>query len=179
MNLNQIFIILLFSLIVDLVIKSSSMPKIFAEVVELASALLEGGNQDIQKGFFNQLDSTEVSQTFFKVSKKKMPVYQMIHNMTFLSLSSPQVFYDKVNDAQTEIKSTVTVNTTDIAARSHEDKDPGKDLEKAVRKRGRKCSNKTVIPAEHSTILEPQNLPIDELYDVQKRQSVDFAAVKL
>ena len=48
-------------------IKSSSIPKIFAEVVELASALLEGGNQDIQKGFFNQLDSGDVSQTFFKV----------------------------------------------------------------------------------------------------------------
>ena len=50
-------------------IKSASIPKIFAEVVELASALLEGGNQDIQKGFFNQLDSGDVSQTFFKVKK--------------------------------------------------------------------------------------------------------------
>ncbi len=113
-------------LIVDLVIKSSHMPKIFSEVVELGSALLEGGNQEIQRSLFAQLHSGEVSQSFFKV------------------------FHDKTTQAQAEIKSTVTVNTSDIAARAGGgDKGVGgvggasgasasRELEKAVRKRARK-----------------------------------------
>ncbi len=116
-------------LIVDLVIKSANMPKIFSEAVELGSALLEGGNQEIQKSLFAQLHSGEVSQSFFKV------------------------FHDKTTGAQAEIKSTVTVNTSDIAARASGgggsaggggggggggagDK-AARELEKAVRKRGR------------------------------------------
>merc|ERR1719510_614670 len=86
-------------LIVDLVIKSSNNTKIFAEVVELGIALLEGGNQDIQKTLFGQLHFGDTSQSFFKV------------------------FYDKMSDSQAEIKSTVTVNTSDIAAKANEDKD--------------------------------------------------------
>ena len=65
----------------------------YFQVVELGSALLEGGNQEIQRSLFAQLHAGEVSQSFF------------------------QVFYDKTNEAQTEIKSTVTVNTSDITAR--------------------------------------------------------------
>ena len=42
-----------------------------------------------------------------------------------------------MSEAQSEIKSTVTVNTTDIAARAHDDKDPiaAKDIERVVKKR--------------------------------------------
>ena len=54
-------------LIVDLVIKSSNNTKIFAEVVELGIALLEGGNQDIQKTVYAQLHTGETGQSFFKV----------------------------------------------------------------------------------------------------------------
>ena len=54
------------SLIVDLVIKSATNSKIFAEVIELGIALLEGGNQDIQKTFFSQLQYGDTSQNFFK-----------------------------------------------------------------------------------------------------------------
>ena len=48
-----------------------------------------------------------------------------------------EVFFDKMNEAQSEIKSTVTVNTTDIAARAHDDKDSvaAKDIERVVKKR--------------------------------------------
>ena len=48
-----------------------------------------------------------------------------------------QVFFDKMSEAQSEIKSTVTVNTTDIAARAHDDKDSvaAKDIERVVKKR--------------------------------------------
>jgi hypothetical protein len=41
-----------------------------------------------------------------------------------------------MKDAQQEIKSTVTVNTSDMAAKAHEDKEQGKDLEKLAKKRG-------------------------------------------
>jgi hypothetical protein len=41
-----------------------------------------------------------------------------------------------MKDAQQEIKSTVTVNTSDIAAKAHEDKEQNRDLEKLAKKRG-------------------------------------------
>jgi inositol 1,4,5-triphosphate receptor type 1 len=83
--------------------------------VEFASALLEGGNQEIQDSFFNKLQSSDISQGFFKV------------------------FYDKMDEAQSEIKSTVTVNTTDITARAHDDNESAaKDIDKVVKKKGRK-----------------------------------------
>lgn len=46
-----------------------------------------------------------------------------------------QVFYDKMRDSQQEIKATVTVNTSDIAAKAHENKEQGKDLDKLSKKR--------------------------------------------
>ena len=74
--------------------------QIFAETVELGIALLEGGNQEIQKSIFKQLTGltdASVGQSFFKV------------------------FYETMIEAQAEIKSTVTVNTSDIAAKAQED----------------------------------------------------------
>lgn len=40
-----------------------------------------------------------------------------------------------MRDSQQEIKSTVTVNTSDIAAKAHEDKEVVKDLDKIARKK--------------------------------------------
>lgn len=40
-----------------------------------------------------------------------------------------------MKDAQQEIKSTVTVNTSDIAAKAHEDKEQSKEIEKISKKR--------------------------------------------
>lgn len=40
-----------------------------------------------------------------------------------------------MKDAQQEIKSTVTVNTSDIAAKAHEDKEQSKEMEKISKKR--------------------------------------------
>lgn len=40
-----------------------------------------------------------------------------------------------MKDAQQEIKSTVTVNTSDITAKTNEDKEPNKEIEKLSRKR--------------------------------------------
>ena len=52
---------------------------------------------EIQKSLYIQLQSGDVSQNFFRV------------------------FHDAMDAAQAEIKSTVTVNTSDMAARAHEE----------------------------------------------------------
>ncbi|XP_043461353.1 inositol 1,4,5-trisphosphate receptor isoform X1 [Leptopilina heterotoma] len=100
-------------LLVELVIRSVHSPSIFVEVVELGIALLEGGNPIIQKSIFSKLMALDLSQSFFKV------------------------FYDKMKDSQQEIKSTVTVNTSDLAAKAHVDKEQSKELEKISRKPGK------------------------------------------
>lgn len=43
-----------------------------------------------------------------------------------------------MKDAQQEIKSTVSVNTSDMAAKAHEDKETGSELEKLTKKKGGK-----------------------------------------
>lgn len=42
-----------------------------------------------------------------------------------------------MRDSQQEIKSTVTVNTSDMAAKAHEDKESGKELDKMNKKKGK------------------------------------------
>jgi hypothetical protein len=42
-----------------------------------------------------------------------------------------------MKDAQQEIKSTVTVNTSDMAAKAHEDKDQHKDLDKLNKRKSK------------------------------------------
>lgn len=111
-------------LVVELVIKSVHSPSIFVEAVELGIALLEGGNPIIQKGMHNKFLSAELSQAFFKV------------------------FYDKMKDSQQEIKSTVTVNTSDIAAKAHESKQDMSEFDKISRKQGTKANNGIVITDE-------------------------------
>ncbi|XP_041347721.1 inositol 1,4,5-trisphosphate receptor type 1-like isoform X3 [Gigantopelta aegis] len=76
-------------LIVDLIIRNSSN-RIFLETVELGIALLEGGNNTIQNSLYTKLTNDKTScEVFFKV------------------------FYDRMKDAQQEIKNTVSVNMTD------------------------------------------------------------------
>ena len=127
-------------LIVDLVIKSATVPRIFNEVVELGIGLLEGGNQEIQKSLFSKLCSGDTSQSFFKV------------------------FYDKITDAQCEIKSTVTVNTSDIAARNMDSKDPAKEMEKANKKRLARVSGHVVLTDEQREELDQAALSTQQAY---------------
>uniref|UniRef100_A0A146L7A0 Inositol 1,4,5-trisphosphate receptor n=1 Tax=Lygus hesperus TaxID=30085 RepID=A0A146L7A0_LYGHE len=109
-------------LVVELVIKSVHSPSIFVEAVELGIALLEGGNPIIQKSMYNKLLGGDLSQAFFKV------------------------FYDKMKESQQEIKSTVTVNTSDLAQKAHEDKEHSKEIEKLNKRKGK--SNGMVITEE-------------------------------
>lgn len=105
---------------VELIIKSIHSPSIFGEVVALGIALLEGGNPIIQKSMFSKLLGGDLSQAFFKV------------------------FYDKMRDSQQEIKSTVTVNTSDIAAKADEDKQVCKDVTKMSGKYSIKTNGITI-----------------------------------
>lgn len=101
-------------LVVELVIKSVNSPSIFTEAVELGIALLEGGNPVIQKSMHSKLLGGDLSQSFFKV------------------------FYGKMKTAQTEIKTTVSVNTSDMTANANDEKDSIRDAEKIRKKRGNK-----------------------------------------
>ncbi|XP_070559179.1 inositol 1,4,5-trisphosphate receptor-like isoform X4 [Ptychodera flava] len=96
-------------LIIDLIMKNTSH-RVFLESVELGIALLEGGNSVIQKSIYNRLTIDKKSERFFKV------------------------FYDRMTDAQTEIKATVTVNTGDSSSnRLTDDKDGKEARSKRVR----------------------------------------------
>ncbi|KAL7012797.1 hypothetical protein ACKWTF_015057 [Chironomus riparius] len=111
-------------LVVELVIKSLHSPSIFMEAVELGIALLEGGNNVIQRGMFNKFHTVDPSPAFFKV------------------------FYDKMKDAQVEIKSTVTVNTTDLAAKANENREYQRDVDRISRRTAPIRSNGIVITDE-------------------------------
>lgn len=58
---------------------------------------------NLQKSFLARLTTDKNSEKFFKV------------------------FYDRMREAQAEIKATVSVNTGDGLSAKQEDKDPGKD----------------------------------------------------
>ncbi|XP_047540600.1 inositol 1,4,5-trisphosphate receptor isoform X2 [Vanessa atalanta] len=75
-------------LVVELVIKSTNRPAIFLEAIQLGIALLEGGNPIIQHSIFTKLQNGEISQAFLKV------------------------FYDKMREAQQEIRSLAVSSTT-------------------------------------------------------------------
>ena len=77
------------NLVVELIMSNPNY-SIFVESVELGIALLEGGNSAIQKSIYQKLIQGNNSEKFFKV------------------------FNDKMKFAQQEIKSTISVNTSDF-----------------------------------------------------------------
>lgn len=81
-------------LVAELVMKSTLSPNVFMEAVQLGIALLEGGNPVIQRSLFTKLQSAETSPIFFKV------------------------FHDKMREAQAEIRSTMSVNTSEMTSSS-------------------------------------------------------------
>lgn len=94
-------------LVIDLIIKNTSN-KIFLMTIDLGIALLEGGNSIIQQSIFTMLMAEKRTDTFFKV------------------------FYDRMKEAQQEIKNTVTVNTTDTQRKAPDkEKDDKKKRQKS------------------------------------------------
>ncbi|KAF6364602.1 inositol 1,4,5-trisphosphate receptor type 3 [Rhinolophus ferrumequinum] len=86
-------------LVCDL-ITSTKNEKIFQESIGLAIRLLDGGNTEIQKSFYNLMTSDKKSERFFKV------------------------LHDRMKRAQQETKSTVAVNMSDLGSQPHEDREP-------------------------------------------------------
>uniref|UniRef100_A0A8C6RCJ2 Inositol 1,4,5-trisphosphate receptor n=1 Tax=Nannospalax galili TaxID=1026970 RepID=A0A8C6RCJ2_NANGA len=86
-------------LVCDL-ITSTKNEKIFQESIGLAIRLLDGGNTEIQKSFYNLMMSDKKSERFFKV------------------------LHDRMKQAQQETKSTVAVNMSDLSSPPHEDREP-------------------------------------------------------
>uniref|UniRef100_A0A670ZYH1 Inositol 1,4,5-trisphosphate receptor n=1 Tax=Pseudonaja textilis TaxID=8673 RepID=A0A670ZYH1_PSETE len=85
-------------LVSDLIMNTKN-EKIFQESIRLAIRLLDGGNTEIQKSFYNLMTSDKKSEKFFKV------------------------VHDRMKKAQQEVKSTVTVNMSDIGNKPREGKD--------------------------------------------------------
>lgn len=77
-------------------------------------------------------------------------------------------------EAQLEIKATVTVNTSDMAAKANEDnaKDPGKELEKAQKKRNAKLSNGVIITEELREELENAIISTQQAYNTVKSEAL-------
>ncbi|XP_071406293.1 inositol 1,4,5-trisphosphate-gated calcium channel ITPR1 isoform X2 [Pithys albifrons albifrons] len=90
------------NLVIDLIMNATS-DRVFHESILLAIALLEGGNTTIQHSFFCRLTEDKKSEKFFKV------------------------FYDRMKVAQQEIKTTVTVNTSDLGNKK-KDEDSDRDV---------------------------------------------------
>ncbi|XP_053881853.1 inositol 1,4,5-trisphosphate receptor type 3 [Malaclemys terrapin pileata] len=85
-------------LVSDLIINTKN-EKIFQESILLAIRLLDGGNTEIQKSFYNLMTSNKKCEKFFKV------------------------LHDRMKKAQQETKSIVSVNMSDLGNKPREDKD--------------------------------------------------------
>uniref|UniRef100_A0A4W6FRX6 Inositol 1,4,5-trisphosphate receptor n=1 Tax=Lates calcarifer TaxID=8187 RepID=A0A4W6FRX6_LATCA len=88
-------------LFTDLVM-STKNDKIFQESIQLAICLLEGGNTEIQNSFYKLMMGDNKSEKFFKV------------------------LHDRMKEAQTDIKATVSVNVGEMTHKANE-----KELENA------------------------------------------------
>ncbi|XP_029290992.1 inositol 1,4,5-trisphosphate-gated calcium channel ITPR3 isoform X2 [Cottoperca gobio] len=82
-------------LFTDLVM-SSKNDKIFQESIQLAICLLEGGNTEIQNSFYKLMMGDNKSEKFFKV------------------------LHDRMKEAQTDIKATVSVNVGEMTHKANE-----------------------------------------------------------
>ncbi|XP_034623277.1 inositol 1,4,5-trisphosphate receptor type 3 isoform X1 [Trachemys scripta elegans] len=85
-------------LVSDLIMNTKN-EKIFQESILLAIRLLDGGNTEIQKSFYNLMTSNKKCEKFFKV------------------------LHDRMKKAQQETKSIVSVNMSDLGNKPREDKD--------------------------------------------------------
>ncbi|GFY58925.1 inositol 1,4,5-trisphosphate receptor type 1 [Trichonephila inaurata madagascariensis] len=141
------------NLVVELIMKNPSNA-IFLESVELGIALLEGGNPVIQKSMLLKLTSGNISEKFFKV------------------------FYDKMKDAQQEIKSSVTVNTVELTNRTGDEKDTiGKDLGKDGRRIKNLKQNGLVMTDELKEQLEDAAVATSKAYAHVRNLGTSGAAV--
>ncbi|XP_077049524.1 inositol 1,4,5-trisphosphate-gated calcium channel ITPR2 isoform X2 [Siphateles boraxobius] len=90
-------------LVIDLIV-STKNDRIFEESILLGIALLRGGNTQIQNSFYHQLHKQKKSEKFFKV------------------------FYDRMEQAQKEIRASVSVNMFEVSCKKREDEGEGSGI---------------------------------------------------
>ncbi|TRY92287.1 hypothetical protein DNTS_007066 [Danionella cerebrum] len=90
-------------LVVDLIV-STKNDRIFEESILLGIALLRGGNTQIQNSFHHQLHKQKKSEKFFKV------------------------FFERMEQAQKEIRASVSVNMFELGSRKREDEPEGSGI---------------------------------------------------
>ncbi|KAF4532260.1 hypothetical protein B566_EDAN016442, partial [Ephemera danica] len=105
----------------------------------------------------------EVQSHLDREGASDLVVELIIKSVNSPSIFEEVVFYDKMRDSQQEIKSTVSVNTSDIAAKAYEEKDQGKELDKMSRKKGGKL-NGIVITEELREELNRAALATSQAY---------------
>uniref|UniRef100_A0A8C4ZFA2 Inositol 1,4,5-trisphosphate receptor n=1 Tax=Gadus morhua TaxID=8049 RepID=A0A8C4ZFA2_GADMO len=98
-------------LFIDLVM-STKNDKIFQESIQLAICLLEGGNTEIQNSFYKLMMGDNKSEKFFKV------------------------LHDRMKEAQTDIKATVTVNVGEMSIKANDKEMEGGGERAEVERRG-------------------------------------------
>ncbi|KAM3872536.1 inositol 1,4,5-trisphosphate-gated calcium channel ITPR3 isoform 2-T2 [Diretmus argenteus] len=111
-------------LFTDLVM-STKNDKIFQESIQLAICLLEGGNTEIQNSFYKLMMGDNNSEKFFKV------------------------LHERMKEAQTDIKATVSVNVGEMSHKVNE-----KELENGG-------SGELVLPGSggHPLLVQGQSIP--------------------
>ncbi|TWW56362.1 inositol 1,4,5-trisphosphate receptor type 3 isoform X1 [Takifugu flavidus] len=124
-------------LFTDLVM-STKNDKIFQESIQLAICLLEGGNTEIQNSFYKLMMGDNKSEKFFKV------------------------LHDRMKEAQTDIKATVSVNVGEMTYKANE-----KELETVLPSAGHPLlvQGQSIAPIPGNAVLPVQ--PVAEQKEVE------------
>ncbi|XP_071314905.1 inositol 1,4,5-trisphosphate-gated calcium channel ITPR3 isoform X3 [Trachinotus anak] len=122
-------------LFTDLVM-STKNDKIFQESIQLAICLLEGGNTEIQNSFYKLMMGDNKSEKFFKV------------------------LHDRMKDAQTDIKATVSVNVGEMTHKANE-----KELEHGSGGHPLLVQGQSIAPVAGASALPAQ--PVVEQREVE------------
>ncbi|KAG1683402.1 Inositol 1,4,5-trisphosphate receptor [Nymphon striatum] len=134
-------------LVIELIMKNPNH-NIFLESVELGIALLEGGNPVIQRSILHALSNDNLAEKCFKV------------------------FYDKLKDAQIEIKASVNVTTTDVSIKEPETKAIHSKDQKEFQKRGVHVNGVVVANEEVKTEIADAVSATDKAYNYMKKPSI-------
>lgn len=137
-------------LIIDLIMVQPNL-RVFLEILELAIALLEGGNNSIQKSLLHRFTNGKCEEFF-------------------------RYIYDKMRDAEAEIRATITVQTTESSVAKKSDK----DVSHAKTADGRRG---TVFGGRRDTLIAGSMMGISEdvkeqLSDAAMHTGKAYAAVR-
>ncbi|XP_073709761.1 inositol 1,4,5-trisphosphate-gated calcium channel ITPR2 [Misgurnus anguillicaudatus] len=126
-------------LVIDLIV-STKNDRIFEESIQLGIALLRGGNTQIQNSFYNLLRKQKKCENFFKV------------------------FYDRMEQALKEIRSSVSVNMFELSCRKREEEVEGLGM------RHKKVRDSLLLREEMRGQLKDASSVTSKAYGVFRRE---------